>query len=355
MRQLTTLFLYTALALCLALFGYSLWKATLGKPIQPQTEETQPTFHTPPTVQAPPADQALSAETKNPHTISLQQKPDQKEYELLPSEQKPEQQQEQRPGPQPQADNTRDNTQPPTGAIRIAIIIDDVGYSLPHGMEAAELPGALTLAVLPHSPHGVELAELGYQQGKEIMLHAPMSTVQHRKLDIGGLTADMSQQEFETTLTGNLASIPHVRGLNNHMGSELTQRSQPMQWLMTALARKNLFFIDSRTSAESVALQTAQANRVPTRKRDVFLDNIRTGEAIGRQFDTLIKLARQRGSAIAIGHPYPETLTYLSQALPELSQRGIQLVPVSRLLAGTVSQKQTTPVYTETTAVIRDL
>lgn len=311
MKQLTTLFLYTALALCLALFGHSLWKATLGKPGTPEFS-TQP-----------------------------RELPSARLHQSVPA------QQEQLPTPPQAKASTIELPEPASlsdhsSAIQVAIIIDDVGYSLPYGREAASLPGALTLAVLPHSPHGVELADLGHQQGKEIMLHVPMSTVQHRKLDTGGLTEDMSQQEFETTLTDNLASIPHVRGLNNHMGSELTQHAQPMQWLMATLAQKELFFIDSRTSAGSVALQTAEANRVPTRKRDVFLDNIRTPEAIGRQFDTLIQLAQQHGSAIAIGHPYPETLAYLNQAVPRLARQGINLVPVSRLLSRTGSQKPST-------------
>lgn len=310
MKQLITLFLYTALGLCLTLFGYSLWKATLGKPATPH-------FDTQPRQQTAPAPPEASPEPPQPEPLPKPLLKEPANDEPVPTDEH-------------------------SNSIQIAIIIDDVGYSLPHGKEAASVPGALTLAVLPHSPHGVELAELGHQSGKEIMLHVPMSTVQHRKLDTGGLTENMGQKEFETTLENNLASIPHVRGLNNHMGSELTQHAQPMQWLMTTLAQKDLFFIDSRTSAESVALQTAEANRVPTRKRDVFLDNIRTPEAIGRQFDTLIQLAQQHGSAIAIGHPYPETLAYLNQAVPRLSRQGINLVPVSRLLTATVSQKPTT-------------
>ncbi|WP_439136089.1 divergent polysaccharide deacetylase family protein [Pseudomaricurvus sp.] len=343
MKQLTTLLLYTALGLCLTLFGYSLWKATLGKSDSPHID-THPAAQSAPAdaqgsaiqPQKPRSTTPISSSETLPTTSSEATSP---EHAIAP------------PQPQPATPETSDANTP----IKIAIIIDDVGYSLPYGTEAASLPGSLTLAVLPHSPHGAKLAELGFQQGKEIMLHVPMSTVQHRKLDVGGLTAEMSQQEFETTLTGNLASIPHVRGLNNHMGSELTQRPQPMQWLMTALAQENLFFIDSRTSAQSVALQTAEANRVPTRKRDVFLDNTRTAEAIGQQFDTLIQLARERGSAIAIGHPYPETLAYLDRVLPELGRLGVQLVPVSRLLAGTVSQNPTTQAQTETPSSVRDL
>ncbi len=215
---------------------------------------------------------------------------------------------------------------------QVAIIIDDIGYHLQFGLEAARLPGPLTLAVLPHSPNGVALAELGHEQGKEIILHNPMSTIAPRQLDPGGLTEAMVQQEFEAVLKDNLASIPHISGLNNHMGSRLTQQTQPMQWLMQTLARENLFFIDSRTSAQSVALAIARQAQIPSRKRDIFLDNERTPAAIARQFEQLIHIAMTEGSAIGIGHPYPETLAFLLQVMPQATQLGIELVPVSQLL-----------------------
>ncbi|GAB3112718.1 divergent polysaccharide deacetylase family protein [Aestuariicella hydrocarbonica] len=215
---------------------------------------------------------------------------------------------------------------------RIAIIIDDLGYNLRRGIDAANLPGALTLAVLPQSPNGVALAELGHERGKEIILHTPMSTIGEHRLDSGGLSGTMSRQEFEQVLQHNLRSIPHISGLNNHMGSQLTQQPEPMQWLMTILARKELFFIDSRTSAGSIAFQTALQTLVPARKRDVFLDNERNLDSIQRQLEKLIQLAHRRGSAIAIGHPYPETLEALNRALPTLTQQGVTLVPVSQLL-----------------------
>lgn len=229
---------------------------------------------------------------------------------------------------------------------RIAIIIDDIGYNLRQGIAAARLPGALTLAVLPHSPNGVALAELGHEQGKLIMLHTPMSNLQRLPLDRGGLTEAMSQQEFVDVLYDDLESIPHVRGLNNHMGSYLTQLDEPMTWLMTTLARENLFFIDSRTSADSIAWETAQSFQVPTRKRDVFLDNERTFEAIDAQFQQLLRIAHRRGSAIAIGHPYPETIGYLQQILPTLDSSNVQLVPVSELIPAPNPQLSTTETET---------
>lgn len=339
LKSLTTLLLYTLLALCLGLFGYSVWQGVTQQPAEPVSGSE--VIATMPPAAAPFADE--QAENKLAETELLPPA-----LPALPPE-----------DPLPAAITLPTVTdEPPAGDddhTRIAIIIDDVGYNFASGKQLAELPGALTLAVLPHSPHGAELAELGHGQGKEIMLHVPMSTVVPRKLDVGGLTASMSRQEFEHTLGGNLESIPHVRGLNNHMGSELTRLQQPMQWLMDVLARQQLFFIDSRTSADSVALQTAEEYQVPTRKRDVFLDNSREAADLQQQFDTLIQLARQQGSAIAIGHPYPETVAFLQQAVPQLASLGVELVPVSQLLPRTASQKPVEPLATSPDSRTPDL
>ncbi|MYM63611.1 divergent polysaccharide deacetylase family protein [Pseudomaricurvus sp. HS19] len=221
----------------------------------------------------------------------------------------------------------------PASPVKIAIIIDDIGYSLRRGGAMARLPGPVTLAILPHTRRGPLLAELGYRRGKEIMLHAPMSTLAGKVLDKGALTEGMSREKFQRTITDNLAAIPHVSGINNHMGSQLTQLQQPMQWLMTELADTGLYFVDSRTSAASLALQTAQAMQIRSGKRDVFLDNERDEAAIETQLETLIQVAREQGSAIGIGHPYPETHAVLKRYLPRLQALGVELVPVSELLA----------------------
>ncbi len=220
----------------------------------------------------------------------------------------------------------------PQPTVRIAIIIDDIGYSLKNGLRAARLPANLTLAVLPHTPNGIALAKLGHKSGKEIMLHTPMANTRGLPLDKGALTDAMDQDTFLTTLRGNLSSIPHISGVNNHMGSQLTQNPQAMHWLMTELKQQGLFFIDSRTSADSLALATAIDSQLPSGERDVFLDHERNSEQIARQFDYLIRLAKREGQALAIGHPYPETLALLEQRIPLLEDENIKLVPASSLL-----------------------
>ncbi len=200
-------------------------------------------------------------------------------------------------------------------------------------MRALQLPGAVTYAFLPHTPHSHALAETAYQLGKEVMLHLPMQAMDsNRLLGPGALTLDMSRSRFRKTLREDLDAIPHVAGINNHMGSLLTRHPGHMQWLMEEIEqRAGLYFIYSRTTRHTVAAQLAREHRIPARQRDVFLDDDPNPTAILYQFKRLIDKAGRQGSAIGIGHPYDSTLTVLSVMIPQLAQAGIALVPVSEL------------------------
>ncbi len=214
----------------------------------------------------------------------------------------------------------------------VALIIDDIGNRRDHGMAMVELPGKLTLAILPHSPHGAALAEAGHQAGKEIMLHAPMSNTAGERPGRGALTADLDRNNFDRVLRGDIEAVPYLRGVNNHMGSELTTLPVQMGWLMQALLRRQLYFVDSRTSAETVAALTASAYSVPNLSRAVFLDNAANTGAIHGQLEKLVALAEARGVAVGIGHPYPATAAVLAEELPRLACRGIELALVSEVL-----------------------
>jgi polysaccharide deacetylase 2 family uncharacterized protein YibQ len=215
----------------------------------------------------------------------------------------------------------------------ISIIIDDLGIDRTLGERALQLPGAVTFAFLPHSPHGQDLAMLAHEIDREGMLHLPMQAIDNRKVDTGALMQGQSRAEFLATLRNDLQQLPHIRGVNNHMGSLLTQLPEQMEWLMEELARhKDLFFIDSRTTPDTVAYRYAKYEGLPSLKRNVFLDNDTDIAAINRQFIRLLAIARLRGSAVAIGHPYPETLTYLENMLPALPLLGIKLLPASQLI-----------------------
>lgn len=227
------------------------------------------------------------------------------------------------PGP------ARKGGMPPT----IAIIIDDMGHNLYEGKRLANLEQPVTLAFLPYRRHTVALAKLAHHKHKEVMLHAPMANTRNFGLGPGGLTSDMDRQSLKTTLRRALQSIPHVKGVNNHMGSLLTQQLQPMDWVMSELDLYPVYFVDSRTIASSIAGQVADAYRIPTLTRDVFLDHEQTEEFVDQQFRLLIKRARENGSAIGIGHPHKVTVDYLEKNLPKLDEQGIAIATVSGLWA----------------------
>lgn len=223
---------------------------------------------------------------------------------------------------------------------KLAIIIDDVGYNLALGRRSVDLPGNFTIAVLPFTPHGIELAERAHQGGKEIMLHAPMSNEHSYPLGRGGLTTDMQQPEFVAVLRQNLVNIPHIKGVNNHMGSLLTQKTEAMQWLMDELKARSLYFVDSRTTAKTQALIAAERIQLPSRRRDVFLDDERNITHIRQQLALALKKAQSNGSAIAIGHPYRETLQVLETIHPLLAQYDVELVSASVLMQTSTQSAQ---------------
>ncbi|WP_409456166.1 divergent polysaccharide deacetylase family protein [Tamilnaduibacter salinus] len=218
---------------------------------------------------------------------------------------------------------------PPT----IAIIIDDMGNNITQGRRLIEMDQPLTLAFLPYRRHTRALAKSAHANRKEIMLHAPMANTRRLSLGPGGLEAGMGEHGITGTLRRALKAIPHVKGVNNHMGSLLTQQLAPMRWIMSELDRYPLYFVDSRTIASSVAADAARDRRIPHLSRDVFLDHKTTTEYVDAQFQKLIATARRNGTAIAIGHPHKVTVDYLEKHLPELDQQGIAVATVSSLWA----------------------
>ncbi|QSP96408.1 divergent polysaccharide deacetylase family protein [Marinobacter salinisoli] len=215
----------------------------------------------------------------------------------------------------------------------IAIIIDDMGYNREQGERLANLEQPLTLAFLPFRRHTVALAELAHSRNKEIMLHAPMANTRNFALGPGGLTSDMDEASIATTLRRSLQAIPHVRGVNNHMGSLLTQQLELMDWVMKELEKYPVYFVDSRTIATSIAGDVAQAYQIPSMTRDIFLDHEQSEEFVDRQFRKLIQRARENGTAIGIGHPHKVTVDYLAKHLPMLDAQGVAIATVSGLWA----------------------
>jgi polysaccharide deacetylase 2 family uncharacterized protein YibQ len=216
----------------------------------------------------------------------------------------------------------------------IGLIIDDLGDRLDDGISAVSLPGEVTCAILPQTTYSRRLAELAHSAGKEVMLHQPMQAMNGKRMGPGGMGLHMTRHALLQTLEVNLASVPHARGINNHMGSLLTRHPGHMAWVMSALQQRgNLYFVDSTTTHHTVALQVAAEHALPSIRRNIFLDHHRDERRIVRQFVRLIQQARTTGHALAIGHPYPETLAVLQKVLPHIEEFGVKLVPVSQLIA----------------------
>lgn len=232
----------------------------------------------------------------------------------------------------------------PESLPRIAIIIDDLGYGLALGERALDLPGPVAYAVLPATPRGKTLADKARAIGKDVLLHLPLQSANVEQPDEpGGLRLDMTRGQFADTFSEAFTSVPHVVGINSHRGSLLTRHPGHMAWLMEEIrSRGELFFVDSYTTHESIALDLAREAGVPAVRRDVFLDPDRSPGTVEREFARLKKLARQRGFAIGIGHPYPRTLTVLENELPKLEDEGFELVSISRYVALRLGTRKST-------------
>jgi len=222
---------------------------------------------------------------------------------------------------------------PPKITAKVAIIVDDWGYG-DHCSALKEIPGPIAVSVLPELAYSKASAECAHQNGKEVMLHLPMEA--YRNLEhypenyILKVTAPRS--EIEETIDDALKKIPYIVGVNNHMGSKATDNRTFMRILLSSLKERNLFFVDSLVSENSVAGSLAKRLGIPFAKRDVFLDNENNHNYIAGQFAQLIKQARKKGYAIGIGHARSLTLEVIKEQMTLFEKQGIEFVTVKDLL-----------------------
>lgn len=204
-------------------------------------------------------------------------------------------------------------------AAAVALIIDDLGYNRDRARRALALPPPITAAVLPESPHAGLIARAAKLADIDLLVHLPMQGHVERAMS-GSLNPDLSRRQFRERLRAALDAVPGAIGINNHMGSVLTANRPAMQRLMREIraASRELVFIDSRTTAETVAEVIAIETGVGTASRDVFLDHDRDPAAIERQLHRWLRHAQTHGCALAIAHPHPETLEVLERLLPRV-------------------------------------
>ncbi len=220
----------------------------------------------------------------------------------------------------------------PVSGVRVALVIDDLGRSVDELPPLESLGVPLTYAVLPYQEQTPQVVAELRRRGEEILLHLPMEPKNGEDPGPGALLRGMSDDELREKTLAALNAVSGAVGVNNHMGSGLSAEREPMKTILGVLAARGLFFLDSRTSAESVGYRVARELGVPAAERQVFLDGEPTAEAIEGQFQRLLGLARLHGSAIAIGHPHPETLAALERTVPKAKAEGYEFVPVSYLL-----------------------
>jgi uncharacterized protein len=221
----------------------------------------------------------------------------------------------------------------PVSGAKLAIILDDLG----NDREAAEAVFALhyplTISVLPYHEHSTEIAEEAQRRGLEVMLHLPMRAVANETPEAHQLEPGMSGAEVTWALNGMLESVPTASGVNNHEGSLATKDAKLMAELMPLLKQRHLFFVDSRTTAGTVAFEEAERAGVRRGFRNVpFLDDVQDVGAIRKQLELAMRGAKEKGAAIAIGHPHVETLRALKEMLPQADTQGVHLVYVSELV-----------------------
>ena len=215
----------------------------------------------------------------------------------------------------------------------IVLVIDDLGINQTLTRQVAQLDGPLTMAFLPYANDLQNQADFARKNGHELLMHMPMEP-KGDDADPGpmALLSHLDDQAFLERLNWNLARFSGFTGINNHMGSRLTEDRRAMSLVMTRLKAGGLTFVDSRTTADSVAADLAQSYGVPHLSRDIFLDNDQSLDAIMQQLGKLERIATRTGLAVGIGHPYSETIEALRMWLPQAKQRGLVLVPLRQAI-----------------------
>jgi len=215
---------------------------------------------------------------------------------------------------------------------RLAIILDDLGSDRAVAEAIFALPYPLTISILPNHEHSVDIAQEAHRRGFQVMLHLPMQSVADETPEAQELRPGMPAPEVAAMVDRFLQSVPDAAGVNNHQGSQATADTALMDELMPVLRDRHLFYVDSRTTAATLAYDTAQDFGVRSAFRNVpFLDDVAQVAAVRKQLELSLRGAREKGEAVAIGHPHPATLQALREVLPQAQAQGVRLVPASEL------------------------
>jgi polysaccharide deacetylase 2 family uncharacterized protein YibQ len=241
------------------------------------------------------------------------------------------------PPPPPVAKESREQIKEkeevPPPSVWMALIIDDGGYNMKKFKEMIGMGRPMTFAILPNTPHGREAALMAHEDGAEVMLHLPMEPRESNRysLEKDTVLAGMDKKEIQAIMKRDLAQIPQVRGVSNHMGSKATEDVAVMRALLEILKEDGLYFIDSHTSPHTVGPRVARQVGVAFGSNDRFIDNEKDLKSIKEAIRWAIERARKDGKAIAIGHPHPLTAQAIREMIPEIEGAGIKLVFASEV------------------------
>ncbi len=217
---------------------------------------------------------------------------------------------------------------------KIAIVIDDLGDKDKISQELLRLDLPITFAILPFTPFSKKLAGEAHRQGKEVILHLPMEPRGYPQIRPGEgvLLKEMDEAGLLRQLSKDIEAVPYITGVSNHMGSRLMEDPDKMKIVFSELKRRGLFFLDSRTTPQTVGLQVAQSVGLKAKERSMFIDNSSTEEDIKQQLEQLIQLSLSGGKAIGIGHPHPSTIKSIKEMIPKMKEKGIEVVPLSEVM-----------------------
>ena len=220
------------------------------------------------------------------------------------------------------------------GKGEVAIIIDDIGWNLSIIEEIEKINQPLTLSILPKAPYSKKIADKLKDTNYELILHLPLEPMPpFQCLDRGLIKTEMTDEEIKRTFEDDVNEfLPYIKGINNHMGSLYTINEEKMRILLENVKEKNLFFVDSLTNSKSCGYKIAKELGVKTAKRDVFLDFSPNPEEINKKIDELIRIAKEKGSAIGIAHAKATTINILKNRISDFEENDIKIVPVSSLL-----------------------
>ncbi|MFA6076035.1 MAG: divergent polysaccharide deacetylase family protein [Negativicutes bacterium] len=235
-----------------------------------------------------------------------------------------------------QADSQTNSTTSNNGAVkhynikpgppgRLAIIIDDCGYSISSLDVLAKIDGPLTFSVIPYLPSSKAAIAKANASGKQIMLHLPMQSASGASAEKITILTSMSDSEIEQITRNAINAVPGAVGVNNHQGSKATADSRVMRAVMSVVANNGLFFVDSMTNPASVACDVAREYSVATAENEIFLDNSDSVSYIKERINKAVDMARNK-TIIAIGHSRPNTAKALSEMIDEIKQSGIKLI-----------------------------